>query len=261
DNVISPSTFFIAPDSLDSSNQVQMPQELFKRRPSSVRTVGARCGNSQEEINNFINQALDEEFSPKDVLKRPDLKLSSAFMDQSIQAKDYSSCTVRAGYSGSTTPYLETEKWVDWLDDYRRMKEAKLRAENKEKGNASLTENSWKERLGGTKLQSSTDLGEQQEDVKASPLELPALAVESSQPSYLKLRQSLSSLTGKWPKAILSTMGAESSSCSGLGKDTSSLCYSNSFYGGKLKKNFNLGKKIDDWWNAFRMMPSNWMHL
>ncbi|KAI8445322.1 hypothetical protein BY996DRAFT_7977875 [Phakopsora pachyrhizi] len=113
DNVISPSTFFIAPDSLDSSNQVQMPQELFKRRPSSVRTVGA-----------------------KDVLKRPDLKLSSAFMDQSIH--------VRSGM-------LKEIKWVDWLDDYWRMKEAKLRAENKEKGNASLTENS--ERLGGSKRQ------------------------------------------------------------------------------------------------------------
>ncbi|CAH7682791.1 AGC protein kinase [Phakopsora pachyrhizi] len=306
DNVISPSTFFIAPGSLDSSNRVQMPQELFKRRPSSVRTVGARRGNSQEEINNFTNQASDEEFSPKDVLKRPDLKLSSAFMDQSIRSVD----------SHVSSGMLKEIEWVDWLDDYRRMKEAKLRAENEEKGNASLTENSWKgkgketdsdnepkpvisvvvdsqdlnkakrmtetERLGGTKLQSSTDLGERQEDVKASPLELPALAVESSQPSYLKLfpernrqrRQSLSSLTGKWPKAILSTMGAESSSCSGLAKEytnsqvelghpenlnnqstsasTSSLRYSNSFYGGKLKKNFNLGKKIDDWWNAVR---------
>ncbi|KAI8450097.1 hypothetical protein BY996DRAFT_7411618, partial [Phakopsora pachyrhizi] len=244
DNVISPSTFFIAPDSLDSSNQVQMPQELFKRRPSSVRTVGARRGNSQEEINNFTNQASDEEFSPKDVLKRPDLKLSSAFMDQSIQLGD----------SHVSSGMLKEIEWVDWLDDYWKMKEAKLRAENKEKGNASLTENSWK-------VQSSIDLGERQEDVKASPLELPALA----------RRQSLSSLT------------AESSSCSGLAKEytnsqvelghpenlnnqststsTSSLRYSNSFYGGKLKKNFNLGKKIDDWWNAVRKTPSNWMHL
>ncbi|KAI8444609.1 hypothetical protein BY996DRAFT_8084090 [Phakopsora pachyrhizi] len=198
---------------------------LFKRRPSSVRTVGARHGNSQEEINN-----------------------------------------------------LQTKLWMK--NSHQKIQ---LRAKNEEKGNASLTENSWKERLGGAKLQSSTDLGEQQEDVKASPLELPALAVESSQPSYLKLRQSLSSLTGKWPKAILSTMGAESSSCSGLAKEytnsqvelghpknlnnqstsasTSSLHYSNSFYGGKLKKNFNLGKKIDDWWKAVRKTPSNWMHL
>ncbi|CAH7675545.1 hypothetical protein BY996DRAFT_6609395 [Phakopsora pachyrhizi] len=74
--------------------------------------------------------------------------------------------------------------------------------------------------------------------------------------------------------AILSTTGAESSSFSGLAKDytnsqvelghpenlnnqsnsvsSSSLHYSNSFYGGKLKKNFNLGKKIEDWWNTVR---------
>ncbi|CAH7670539.1 hypothetical protein PPACK8108_LOCUS5264 [Phakopsora pachyrhizi] len=68
--------------------------------------------------------------------------------------------------------------------------------------------------------------------------------------------------------------GAESSSFSGLAKDytnsqvelghpenlnnqstsvsSSSLRYSNSFYAGKLKKNFNLGKKIEDWWNTVR---------
>ncbi|CAH7687284.1 hypothetical protein PPACK8108_LOCUS22045 [Phakopsora pachyrhizi] len=33
---------------------------------------------------------------------------------------------------------------------------------------------------------------------------------------------------------------------------SSSLHYSNSFYGGKLMKNFNLGKKIQDWWSNFR---------
>ncbi|CAH7670133.1 hypothetical protein PPACK8108_LOCUS4822 [Phakopsora pachyrhizi] len=87
-------------------------------------------------------------------------------------------------------------------------------------------------------------------------------------------RQSLSSLTGKFQEAVLSTTGAESSSFSGLAKDytnsqvelghpenlnnqstsvsSSSLHYSNSFYGGKLKKNFNLGKKIEDWWNTVR---------
>ncbi|CAH7670204.1 hypothetical protein PPACK8108_LOCUS4915 [Phakopsora pachyrhizi] len=89
-----------------------------------------------------------------------------------------------------------------------------------------------------------------------------------------RMRQSLSSLTGKWQEAILSTTGAESSFFSGLAKNytnsqvelghpenlknqstsvsSSSLRYSNSFYGGKLKKNFNLGKKIEDWWNTVR---------
>jgi hypothetical protein len=98
-----------------SSDQQVLPSQ---RRPSSIRTIGAGKSQSEQEPSE-LGFTEDGLFPPIDPMR----KSASNLTVPSLQPS--------SGSSGPTA--LREIEWVDWLDDYRRMKEAKLRAEGQEK--------------------------------------------------------------------------------------------------------------------------------
>ncbi|KNZ45695.1 AGC protein kinase [Puccinia sorghi] len=98
---------------LEGSDQILFSGE---RRPSSIRTIGA--GRNPEQGASELHLNHEGLFPPADPMR----KSASNLTVHSVQASTVS--------SGPTA--LREIEWVDWLDDYRRMKEAKLRAEGHE---------------------------------------------------------------------------------------------------------------------------------
>ncbi|KAH9814655.1 RIM15-related serine/threonine-protein kinase [Melampsora americana] len=259
------------------------------QRSSSTKTIGTTNRRGEE-------MALSASINPSEILDS-----NSGFSPRDL-----------SGDVNGPAQIKEIE-WVDWLDDYRRMKEAKLRAEKedqmnlKEKndmaqveeleelsvndepklGSVSVTEggldaSEGPERpLGETFSQnpSASEDHYSSADMLGVPASEPDYPVPPSPPTTfdgLQLRRlSVSSIIGrstktnnlsladqKLPSSMRSSLRPPSTKPlpaaqsarpnQGPSSSTSRLADSSSPSGTKIKKNFNLGKKIDEWWNAVR---------
>ncbi|EGG02429.1 RIM15-related serine/threonine-protein kinase [Melampsora larici-populina 98AG31] len=177
-------------------------------------------------------------------------------------------------------------EWVDWLDDYRRMKEAKLRAEKEAQMNTAEKNDmeeveEVEELIGDSQNPSASEDHYNRADIIGVPASEPDYPVPPSPPAMfdgLRLRRlSVSSIIGRSTKTnnlsladqkVSSSMPSSLRPSSGKphptpqsdlplshqGPSTSTPRLVDTFSpsGTKIKKNFNLGKKIDEWWNAVR---------
>ncbi|PLW36391.1 hypothetical protein PCASD_13722 [Puccinia coronata f. sp. avenae] len=302
------------PDELELEGSVQSSSDRKmvsggERRPSSIRTIGAGRDSEQEASDLDVTQG--GLFPPTDPMRKSASNLTVLSIPQSSAS------------SGPTA--LREIEWVDWLDDYRRMKEAKLRAEGHDHPESlaasdllkpdshfplpdSSSQSDAPPKIDATAPAVDSQLlelpSQSQKDLQptspgsdismASVMEMPdseapprseksapdtGLSLPSS-PSLLDhnpaKRSNLSLLISKGLKPIGNpSSGASRKSISrpprprlskrltgsqaDLAHPQSSILASHSSNsvptsqsGVKTKKNFTLGKKIDDWWNAVR---------
>ncbi|POW09583.1 hypothetical protein PSTT_06766 [Puccinia striiformis] len=285
---------------LDGSAQSSSDQQVLlgERRPSSIRTIGAGKDPTEQKLSDL---GLNEHglFPPIDPMRKSASNLTVPSLHPSTNS------------SGPTI--LREIEWVDWLDDYRRMKEAKLRAEGQDHA----------ESLAGSDIKPDSDPVQEElpplqnfdnsapadspllelpqndtqpmsycSDVSvASEMEMPSseqaeaaplsnnslhetgfsIPISPSLPEGNPSRRSnLSMLISKGLKPSAGGGSRRSisrprltkhltGSQADLSRTQSSIVASHSSSsilsvqrGGKTKKNFTLGKKIDDWWNAVR---------
>ncbi|EHS63719.1 AGC protein kinase [Puccinia graminis f. sp. tritici CRL 75-36-700-3] len=283
---------------LDQSGQSSSDQQGLpsQRRPSSIRTIGAGKSQSEQEPSE-LGFTEDGLFPPIDPMR----KSASNLTVPSLQPS--------SGSSGPTA--LREIEWVDWLDDYRRMKEAKLRAEGHERSE-SLADSDLKpdsnpvqappplptidttipaeSQLLELPSQSQTDIQPVSpvSDISmASEMEMPASEQAGNVPTSdnsphdsgfsippspslpegnPSRRSNLSLLISKGlsggsrrslsrPRLSKHLTGSQadlSHTNSPMVASHSSSSIPGAHPAGKTKKNFTLGKKIDDWWNAVR---------
>ncbi|KAI5474189.1 serine/threonine protein kinase RIM15, partial [Pseudohyphozyma bogoriensis] len=161
-------------------------------------------------------------------------------------------------------PIKEVE-WVDWLDEYRKMKEAKLLAEQQERiarGEEAVQEVGEPEsEVEGEKKRKSELKGKQKEssavDNEFNPFEATTAHINRQTTGFLTpnppvqyfpLHASVPS-PGFQPRTTANPAFEFEGSSVG---SPSSVATSSLSPGGKRKKNFKLGTKIDAWWSAVR---------
>lgn len=286
---------------------------LGQRRPSSVRTIGA--GREPEQQVLELDQSETESFHPPDLMRKSASNITVPSSSNDLEFGNSSGC-------GPTI--LREIEWVDWLDDYRRMKEAKLREESREREEdlaekgirpgpedepidehvptstleiepphpsppidsqlsladdlqPGLKSTSQKGSLAShenipSRSQVSTDSHHEQ-STSDSGFQIPSSSPSLQDSNLFDQQSKKSNLSLLITKGLKSHAGSSRESRRSISRPrfssqlaTTSQAHSSHLpphavrsnsvnvpkLGGKSKKNFTLGKKIDDWWNAVR---------